>query len=581
MFAALGATPAAAGAATGGVGGVQGVQGAGGIGSRVARPSRGVTLRARPASVSLGRRTVSTWAYGESLPGPRIDATAGGVVRARLVNDLPAPTTVHWHGIRIDPRMDGAPGYTQQPTRPGGTFDYVFEVPDPGTYFYHSHVGMQNDRGLYGPLIVEDPREPLGYDEEFTVLLDDWLDGVSGTPDDALRRLNASTEHDDTLRSDLLGGVVGELRHPYHLVNGRTPDAPAVFTSRPGRLVRFRVINAAADTPFRVALGGHRIAITHTDGFPCRPVTVDTFLIGMGERYDFLVRLGPGAFPLVAEAEGKQARAFAVVRTTKLASTPNRNVRLPELNGRILTYADLEARDSDELPRPARRVTVTLGMRPSGNEWTMNDRLANDPMRLRVERGETIRIVLDNQSPMWHPMHLHGHTFQLRGTGWGGPRKDTVNIKPRERLNIDVQADNPGEWMFHCHNLYHQEQGMMGTFGYGPQPPGLGHSTHGSQGSRSDRGGNGSPAGHGGKDAHGGRSGRGGNGGRGGDDGRDGRGRSGQGARGDRGGDGGGDGGRGDDARGGQGGAGSRGASRPDQPAERPASRRHRGEGGS
>jgi FtsP/CotA-like multicopper oxidase with cupredoxin domain len=456
MFAALaGAVPVAAGRPA--------------AGATARRPHRGAVLRAKPAKVSIGPRTVTTWTYDGLLPGPRIEATAGGLVRAKLVNGLPAETTVHWHGIRLDARMDGAPGYTQKAVPPGGTFDYVFTVPDPGTYFYHSHVGMQNDRGLYGPLIVADPHEPLGYDQEFTVVLDDWVDGVGGTPDDALRRLNASTAHDDTLRSTLLGGVVGELRHPYHLVNGRAAETPEVFVSKPGRLVRFRVINAAADTAFRVALGGHRMAVTHTDGFPCAPVAVDTFLIGMGERYDFLVRLDDGAFPLVAEAEGKRARAFAIVRTSPRAAAPRSDVRLRELSQRMLRYADLTSRQTDTLPRPSRSVTVTLGMRPSGNEWTLNDRLAADPMRLQVERGETIRIVLDNQSPMWHPMHLHGHTFQVRtSSGPRGPRKDTVNILPRERLNIDVRADNPGEWMFHCHNLYHQEQGMMGTLGYGP-----------------------------------------------------------------------------------------------------------------
>ncbi|WP_344880827.1 multicopper oxidase family protein [Nonomuraea antimicrobica] len=465
LFAAVGAVPAA----------VPGVA----AGAAAGKPGRGVVLRARPATVSLGGRTVSTWAYNDLLPGPLIEAVAGGTVRARLVNDLPEPTTVHWHGIRIDPRMDGAPGYTQPPTKPGGTFDYVFTVPDPGTYFYHSHVGMQNDRALYGPLIVTDPREPLGYDQEFTVVLDDWLDGVDGTPDDALRKLNASTEHDDSLRSHVLGGVTGEMRYPYYLVNGRTADAPATFVSRPGRRVRFRVINAAADTAFRVALGGHRMTVTHTDGFPCAPVTVDTFLIGMGERYDFVTTLFPGAFPLMALAEGKAGRAFAVVRTSRRAAAPSPDAEVPQLNRRMLAYQDLDARRSDYLRPPSRTVTVTLGMRPSGNEWTLNDRLASDPYRLRVERGETIRIVLHNQSPMWHPMHLHGHTFQVRVNDRRGPRKDTVNLKPHERLNIDVHADNPGEWMFHCHNLYHQEQGMMGVLGYGDPPPhrpGMSHS---------------------------------------------------------------------------------------------------------
>ncbi len=449
MFAALGTAPAAAAVASAG----------------------GRVLRAQPATVSLGSRDVSTWTYDGLLPGPTLRATAGDTVRARLVNDLPAPTTVHWHGIRIAPEMDGSPGFSQRATPPGRTFDYVFTVPDPGTYFYHSHVGMQSDRGLYGALIVEDPHEPLEYDHEFTVLLDDWLDGVDGTADDALHRMN-NTRHDETLTSPALGGTSGHVRYPYYVVNGRTADRPMTFTARPGARVRFRVINAAADTAFRVALGGHRMTVTHTDGFPCRPVTVDTFLIGMGERYDFVTTLGSGAFPLMAMAEGKNGRAFAVVRTTSGARTPSPDGKVPELQRRKLKYQDLQARRADWLRPPSRTVTVTLGlrMRTGGNEWMMNGRLAKDPMRLRVERGETIRIILHNDTHMWHPMHLHGHTFQVRTGAQGGPRKDTVNVMPRKRVRIDVYADNPGEWMFHCHNLYHQEQGMMGVLGYGKAP---------------------------------------------------------------------------------------------------------------
>lgn len=430
--------------------------------------SHSVPLRPLPTTLTLGEHTVNTWTYNGMLPGPMISATAGGVVRAPLVNGLPESTTVHWHGIQIAHHMDGAPGYSQPPTPSGGRFDYAFRVPDPGTYFYHSHVGMQADRGLYGPLVVHDPREPLSYDVEFTVLLDDWLDGILGTPDEVLTRLNASTDHDDTLRSTLLGGVTGEVRHPLYLVNGRAPETPATFTARPGRRARFRIINAAADTAFRVALGGHRMTITHADGFSVKPVTVDAFLIGMGERYDFLARLEDGVFPLVALAEGKGARAFALVRTAS-GTAPASDVQPSQLDGQLLTYRDLRPRRADNLPRPSRTVVVELGMRESGNEWTLNDRLAGDPYRLQVDRGETVRVVLDNLSPMWHPMHLHGHTFQVHVPGGRGPRKDTVNVKPRERVEFDVQAVNPGEWMFHCHNLYHQEQGMMGVLGYGPQ----------------------------------------------------------------------------------------------------------------
>ncbi|NUR86218.1 MAG: multicopper oxidase family protein [Nonomuraea sp.] len=453
MFAALGTVPAAAAARAS------------------AGASRGVVLRARPVTVDLNGRALSTWAYDDTLPGPTIRATAGRTVRARLVNDLPEATTVHWHGIRIAADMDGAPGLSQRPTQPGDTFDYVFTVPDPGTYFYHSHVGMQSDRGLYGPLVVADPHEPLDYDQEFTVMLDDWLDGVNGTADDALRRVN-TLPHDETLTSHLLGGTSGHVRYPYYLVNGHTAESPTTFVSRPRTRVRFRVINASADTAFRVALGGHRLTITHTDGFPCEPVTVDTFVIGMGERYDFLVTLEAGAFPLMAMAEGKAGRAFAVVRTTHGARRPSPDGKVPELDRRKLEYQDLQARRSDRLRAPSRTVTVKMGWRETshGSQWTLNGKLGDDPLRLQVDRGETIRIVLHNDTHMWHPMHLHGHTFQVRTTERGGPRKDTVNVMPYKKVNIDVHANNPGEWMFHCHNLYHQEQGMMGVLGYGKPP---------------------------------------------------------------------------------------------------------------
>jgi FtsP/CotA-like multicopper oxidase with cupredoxin domain len=474
MFAALGTAPAAAARASTGM-----VAAGASVGGVAAVASGGGVLRARPATVFLDGRALSTWTYNGLLPGPTIRATAGDTLRARLVNNLPAPTTVHWHGIRIAAEMDGAPGYSQRATPPGKTFDYVFTVPDPGTYFYHSHVGMQGDRGLYGALIVEDPHEPLSYDREFTVVLDDWLDGVNGTADDARRRVN-TTPHDESLTSPALGGTSGHVRYPYYLVNGHTADKPTMFVSRPGTRARFRVINAGADTAFRVALGGHRMTVTHTDGFPCKPVTVDTFVIGMGERYDFVTTLDAGAFPLIAMAEGKSGKAFAVVRTTHGARMPSSTGKVPELNRRMLKYQDLQAQRADLLRPPSRTVTVTLGlrMRTGGNEWTMNGRLADDPMRLRVDRGETIRIVLHNDTHMWHPMHLHGHTFQVRTSDRGGPRKDTVNVMPRKRVNIDVHADNPGEWMFHCHNLYHQEQGMMGVLGYGKAPRrkhGMGH----------------------------------------------------------------------------------------------------------
>jgi multicopper oxidase len=150
---------------------------------------REVRLAATTGAVDLGGLAVSTWSYGDRLPGEPIRVTAGEVLRAVLANDLPVDTSIHWHGIALRNDADGVPGVTQPPVRPGEEFTYEFVVPHPGTYFFHPHSGTQLDRGLYAPLIVEDPNEPLVYDQEWAVVLDDWLDGVTGTPDEVLEQL--------------------------------------------------------------------------------------------------------------------------------------------------------------------------------------------------------------------------------------------------------------------------------------------------------------------------------------------------------------------------------------------------------
>ncbi|MFI6587360.1 multicopper oxidase family protein [Embleya sp. NPDC050493] len=447
-----------------------------GTGSAAPRPAlpvadTAVSLDAAPVTVDLGSRTVHTWGYADRVPGPEIRVTAGGTVSARLHNNLPQDTTVHWHGVRIDPTMDGAPGLSQVAVAPGDVFDYRFTAPDPGTYFYHSHVGTQLDRAAYGALVVEDPAEPLGYDAEWIVVLDDWIDGTGTDPDAALDLIRTGPVQ--TMHSTLLGGVAGHIDYPHYLVNGRTPEAPEVFTETPGRRIRLRLINAGADTAFRVALGGHELTVTHTDGYPVLPVTVDTLLIGMGERYDVLVTLADGVFPLVAAAEGKNARAFAVLRTSA-GEAPSASVAVSELRGRLLTLADLVADPSVDLgDTPARGVDLVLGRGRDGTGWTLGTSSAFDspPLRVPVELGERVRLSFTNTTRMWHPVHLHGHTFQVRGARGRGPRKDTVMVRPRESVTVDVLAENPGEWMLHCHNLYHSELGMMATFGYGETPP--------------------------------------------------------------------------------------------------------------
>jgi FtsP/CotA-like multicopper oxidase with cupredoxin domain len=454
---------------------------------RPGSPVREVGIAAAPLTIDLGGLPASTWAYGQSVPGPEVRLKAGEVLRARFRNDLPEASTIHWHGVALRNDMDGVPGVTQEDVAPGGTFTYEFTAPDPGTFWFHPHTGLQLDRGLYAPLIVEDPADPGDYDREYVVVLDDWTDGLGQAPEQALDDLRAGrgahAAHvaqgaEAGPRSNLLASAGGDVTYPLYLLNGRRPSAPVELAARRGERLRLRILNAASDTPFRVALGGHRMTVTHTDGFPVEPVTVDALVVAMAERYDVVVTVaGDGVFPLVAVAEAKGAQAMAVLRSGP-GPTPPANARPAKLGGRVLDLADLSATEGVRLPegRPDRTYEAVLDGGERGYVWTINGRPHGRDRPLQVRQGERVRLAFDNKTTMFHPMHLHGHTFQVvKRRGAPGARKDTLIVRPDEPVAVDFVADNPGQWMLHCHNLYHQQGGMMTTVSYvtdGPGGPG-------------------------------------------------------------------------------------------------------------
>ncbi|MBQ1162117.1 multicopper oxidase family protein, partial [Streptomyces sp. A73] len=475
-----------------------------------------VRLTATRTRLELGTgTTVATWAYGDRVPGRTVRVTAGGTLALTLANHLSAATSLHWHGLALRNDMDGVPALTQREIKPGADFTYRFAVPHPGTYWFHPHSGVQQDRGLYAPLIVEDPREPLRYDKEWVVVLDDWVDGVDGsTPDSVLAELRRGMDHGGSdhggsdhggsdkdggdeggdggkdggghgmhgmggrseptpsgpsrmmmgATSEVLGGDAGDVKYPHYLVNGRTAADPESFRARPGDRIRIRFINAGGDTAFRVALGGHRMTVTHTDGFPVEHTTTDALLLGMGERYDVLVTAEHGVFPLTALAEGKKATGRALLRTAP-GDAPSPSARPKELEGTPLTARKLKAADSARLAagKPDRTVTLRLTGSMAKYDWGLNGKQYDPRQRHPVTAGERVRLRFVNTTDMWHPMHLHGHTFALPD---GGPRKDTAIVLPGKTLEVDFDADNPGLWMVHCHNVYHGEAGMMTVLGY-------------------------------------------------------------------------------------------------------------------
>ncbi|MFK0283548.1 multicopper oxidase family protein [Streptomyces sp. NPDC090499] len=485
-------------------------------------PVRMIRFTAARSMLDLGGRTVHSWAYNESVPGPLVRVTAGDVLSLTLSNQLAEKTSLHAHGVRLRCDMDGVPDLTQPAIEPGTDFIYRFVAAHPGTYLLHSHVGMQPDRALYAPFIVDDPKEPLAYDQEWVVVLDDWVDDIDGSnPEQVLDQLKpggsmamhmgmgmgpgpgspsphgsahasaspsrsasrsasksaskgkakAPTGPDRVLRnshSQLLHGEGGNVAYPHYLANGRLRTDPSVFRCRPGDRVRIRIINAGSETAFRVALGGHEMTVTHTDGYPVQHKRTDALLIGMAERYDVLVTVKDGVFPLVALAEGKKGKALAVLRTDKGRNLPSPDVRPAELDREIVPARRLLPAESvamdDRIPDRDLLIRITGTMQRY--DWGFDHTQYDVRQRHAVRAGERVRLTLVNATDMWHPMHLHGHTFSVTGISSAGARKDTTIVLPHRKLVLDFDADNPGLWMLHCHNQYHSESGMMTVLGY-------------------------------------------------------------------------------------------------------------------
>ncbi len=453
-------------------------------------PVREVHLTASVGDVEVGPgQTFRTWLYNGQFPGPEIRVKEGERLHITVENDLPdAGTTVHWHGLPVPNPMDGVPGVTQEPIQPGESMTYEYEAAPAGSYMYHSHESLQLDRGLVGPLIIEERTPHVEYDREHTVILDDFLpeaprplEELAGRRDDdsgglmggMMNRGRGGMMGEETdPRGGMMGRQMGGIVSPYEglLINGKLPSDPSVFDVKRGERMRLRLVNLSSAIPYHLALAGHRLHVTHADGQPVEPVEVDSLVIGMGERYDVIVDAdNPGAHALVAQpVEGgvPPARAVVSYQDSRQARPPEG--QLPEGlrgEGRRLRYDDLQSVES--LPgggAPDRTFNLRLsgGMMMSRGEWAIDGQQYPNADPLEIREGERVRVNLSNMSMMLHPMHLHGHFFRV-----GNTLKDTVLVEPHMgRASFEFVADNPGDWLFHCHNLYHMEAGMARVFTY-------------------------------------------------------------------------------------------------------------------
>lgn len=413
------------------------------------------------------------WSFNGAVPGPLLRARQGDTLRVTVRNALPQATTVHWHGIRLPHAMDGVPHLTQPPIAPGGEFHYEFALPDAGTYWYHPHERSHEQvaRGLYGALIV-DEREPPAVDRDVTWVLSDWRLNRDATP---------VADYDDNLFDLTHAGRIGNTV----TVNGQFTPIGGEFAVRTGERIRLRLVNAASARIFQLRFDGHAPQVIALDGHPVAPHAAPAGVtLGPGMRADLVIDCmnKPGGRHVVSDVfYPRELRVMEFVyrdesplRTrppdAPIALPPNPTAEPDVARARrhdiVLSGGAMGSLREAEFN--GARVGIQQLVREHHVAWTINGVARKDHVHaplLTLRRGGHYMLAVHNDTGWHHPMHIHGIAFRVLSRN-GAPERytpwaDTALLAPRERVEIAFVADNPGDWMFHCHILSHQHGGMM------------------------------------------------------------------------------------------------------------------------
>jgi len=545
---------------------------AGDFGELDATAPGGIDLHIERRELLIGGRPGRAIAINGSIPGPVIRMQEGRDALIRVHNRLRESTSIHWHGILLPFDMDGVPGISFPGIPAGETFTYRYPVRQSGTYWYHSHTGLQEQLGHYGQLIIEPAdSDPVDFDVEHTVVLSDW---TFEDPHRVLWKLKTMEGYYNFQRPTLaniadqmaatgmsFGEVLGKrlawdkMRMDptdiadvtgatyTFLMNGRAADENPTFLARPGKRVRLRIVNASTMTFYDVRIPGLPMTVVQADGQNIRPVETDELRIAVAETYDVVVTMPDDrAYTIFAETMDRSgyARGTLAPREGMAAPLPDRRRRpmltmadmgmMHGMNGdsgdhgamhaqapahrpgeelptedlpdrsehgpdghgpasitmvqtayrrldhpgaglgddgwRVLTYGQLRALERPPWRRPpTRQFDLHLTGNMHRYVWGFDGKKWSESDMIRFRYGERLRINMINDTMMSHPIHLHGMWMDLYAGGGldDNPRKHTVIVQPAELLTVDITADAPGQWAFHCHLLYHMEAGMFRT----------------------------------------------------------------------------------------------------------------------
>jgi FtsP/CotA-like multicopper oxidase with cupredoxin domain len=418
---------------------------------------------------------------------PGLTLSPGERFKVDLVNQAGTPTLVHWHGQLPPWKQDGFP-WPQTPPIPAGDTQSYDYVPIAGTYWMHSHHGMQEQNLMTAPLIVRSAENMRADRQEVVLLLHDFsfrtpdellagLTGSQSTPPKGgmAKTMNMGAASMGRMKSGTMDAMnmapgmtmdLNDVDYDTFLANDRTLADPEIVRTEPRGRVLLRLINGASSSQFWVDLGALSGTVVAVDGQPARPLRGGRFPLAMAQRLDVLIDLpGNGPYPILAQVEGKRART-GIVLAASGAAVSRLAMEAPEnappvdlsLERRLEAAHPLAPR----APDVTHRVILDGAMTPYA--WSMNGEYWPNVTPLMIATGQRVMIEMINHTMMPHPMHLHGHSFQvvaINGAALSGAVRDTVLVPAKGSVTIAFDADNPGRWAFHCHNLYHMMTGML------------------------------------------------------------------------------------------------------------------------
>jgi FtsP/CotA-like multicopper oxidase with cupredoxin domain len=420
------------------------------------------------------------------LVGPNgksgLTLSPGERFRVDLVNRAGTSTIIHWHGQLPPWTQDGFP-WPQTPPIPAGDTQSYDYAPIAGTFWMHSHQGLQEQSLMTAPLIVHSAEDMRADRQEVVLMLHDFS---FQTPDELLAGLTKSnggqsamaksgTGSNMNMGSESMGAMnmgsgmamdLNDIDYDAFLANDRTLADPEVIRTEPGGRVRLRLINGASATQFWIDLGALTGTVVAADGHPVRPVRGTRLPLAMAQRLDVLIDLpGNGPYPIFAQVEGKRARTGIVLAASgapvsRLAAEAAGNA--PPVDRSLERRLEAVTPLAPRAPDVTHRVILAGAMAPYA--WSLNGEFWPNVTPLMITSGQRVAIEMLNRTMMPHPMHLHGHAFQviaISGAPLAGAVRDTVLVPPMGSVTIAFDADNPGRWAFHCHNLYHMMTGMM------------------------------------------------------------------------------------------------------------------------